>query len=75
MLSFVGETRVLAMSGDGSDVEMDEVTLPGFVHDAQTRLCATTRAGEILQVPLSCVCVCVCACVCARVCVCVCVSV
>jgi DNA damage-binding protein 1 len=53
VLSFVGETRLLAISED--DV-LDEAVLPGIDGTRQTLLAATTLHDQLLQV---CVCVCV----------------
>jgi hypothetical protein len=47
VLSFVGETRLLAISEE--DV-LDEATIAGFDGDSQTLLAATTRHDQLLQV-------------------------
>ncbi|WIA28318.1 hypothetical protein OEZ86_010868 [Tetradesmus obliquus] len=48
VLSFVGETRLLAISEE--DV-LDEASIPGFDGDSQTLLAATTLHDQLLQVP------------------------
>jgi hypothetical protein len=52
VLSFVGETRCLAISEE--DV-LDEAPIPGFDGDSQTLLAATSAHDHLLQV--WCVCV------------------
>lgn len=47
VLSFVGETRLLAISEE--DV-LDEATIEGFDSDTQTLLAATTQHDQLLQV-------------------------
>jgi DNA damage-binding protein 1 len=47
VLSFVGETRLLAISDE--DV-LDEATIAGFDSDRQTLLAATTLYDQLLQV-------------------------
>ena len=47
VLSFVGETRLLAISEE--DV-LDEAIIPGFDGDSQTLLAATTLHDHLLQV-------------------------
>lgn len=47
VLSFVGETRLLAISEE--DV-LDEASIPGFDGDSQTLLAATTLHDQLLQV-------------------------
>lgn len=47
VLSFVGETRLLAISEE--DV-LDEAAIPGFDADSQTLLAATTLHDHLLQV-------------------------
>lgn len=51
VLSFVGETRLLAISEE--DV-LDEAVIPGFDGDSQTLLAATTLHDHLLQVRLVC---------------------
>ena len=46
MLSFISETRVLAMVDD----ELGEVELPGFDADAATVYCANLGEAHVLQV-------------------------
>jgi hypothetical protein len=50
VLSFVGETRLLAISEE--DV-LDEATIAGFDGDSQTLLAATTLHDQLLQVRLA----------------------
>ncbi|WIA28317.1 hypothetical protein OEZ86_010868 [Tetradesmus obliquus] len=50
VLSFVGETRLLAISEE--DV-LDEASIPGFDGDSQTLLAATTLHDQLLQVTSS----------------------
>lgn len=47
VLSFVGETRLLAISEE--DV-LDEAVIAGFDSDSQTLLAATTLHDQLLQV-------------------------
>ena len=47
VVSFVGETRVLALSADD---EMDETEVPGFDCAQQTLLCANSVHNQMLQV-------------------------
>lgn len=51
VLSFVGETRLLAISEE--DV-LDEAVIPGFDGDSQTLLAATTLHDHLLQVGFVC---------------------
>ncbi|XP_050068319.1 DNA damage-binding protein 1 [Anopheles maculipalpis] len=46
ILSFVGHTRVLELSGD----EVEETEIPGILGDQQTFYCANVSHGQILQI-------------------------
>jgi DNA damage-binding protein 1 len=46
VLSFVGETRVLAMTGE----ELEETEVPGFQSDEQTIYCGNVTNNQIVQV-------------------------
>ncbi|XP_035782512.1 DNA damage-binding protein 1-like [Anopheles albimanus] len=46
VLSFVGHTRVLMLSGE----EVEETEIAGFLSDQQTFFCANVHQGQILQV-------------------------
>eukprot|EP01114_Cavostelium_apophysatum_P022802 TRINITY_DN8377_c0_g1_i1.p1 TRINITY_DN8377_c0_g1~~TRINITY_DN8377_c0_g1_i1.p1 ORF type:complete len:965 (-),score=280.18 TRINITY_DN8377_c0_g1_i1:487-3381(-) len=46
IMSFVGETRVLAMSGE----ELEEIEFAGFQSDEQTLYCGNAGAGQFVQV-------------------------
>ncbi|EIE24281.1 hypothetical protein COCSUDRAFT_28729 [Coccomyxa subellipsoidea C-169] len=47
VISFVGETRILAINADD---ELDEAELPGFSADAQTLCCGNTVSDHLVQV-------------------------
>ena len=47
VVSFISETRVLAMNMED---ELDETDVPGFDGGAQTLLCASVAHGQLLQV-------------------------
>jgi len=47
VVSFISETRVLAISAED---EMDETDIPGFSCSSQTLLCANTAHDQLLQV-------------------------
>ena len=47
VLTFVGETRVLAINPED---ELDEMELPGFDAGAQTLMAANTLHDQLLQV-------------------------
>lgn len=46
VLSFVGHTRILTLSGE----EVEETEIPGFLSDQQTFYCANVDFGQIIQV-------------------------
>ncbi|XP_053685070.1 DNA damage-binding protein 1 [Sabethes cyaneus] len=46
VLSFVGHTRILTLSGE----EVEETEIPGFMSDQQTFYCANVDYGQIIQV-------------------------
>ncbi|EDS40298.1 conserved hypothetical protein [Culex quinquefasciatus] len=46
VLSFVGHTRILMLSGE----EVEETEIPGFLSDQQTFYCANVDFGQIIQV-------------------------
>uniref|UniRef100_A0A8C2GK79 DNA damage-binding protein 1 n=1 Tax=Cyprinus carpio TaxID=7962 RepID=A0A8C2GK79_CYPCA len=57
VLSFVGQTRVLMLSGE----EVEETELPGFVDNQQTFFCGNVVHQQLIQVSvMRGVCVCVC---------------
>eukprot|EP00891_Asterochloris_glomerata_P001303 jgi/Astpho2/1303/fgenesh1_pm.00024_%23_4_t len=47
VLTFVGETRVLAISAED---ELDEAEIPGFESNAQTLLCGNMAGDQLVQV-------------------------
>ncbi|XP_055588358.1 DNA damage-binding protein 1 [Uranotaenia lowii] len=46
VLSFVGHTRILTLSGE----DVEETEIPGFLSDQQTFYCANVDFGQIIQV-------------------------